>query len=503
MKTALCFLTFVAGLTALAVPEVSEVTVGRKAGSRLYEFRYALSNESAIVTADIMTNTLANGAGEWVRLPETCQRHLAGAVNVVVTNLGENVVYWCPDKAWPFNEITDGRLGVRLTAWPKNDPPDYLLADLRALDVLGGYGVTYYTSADALPYDMDSDVLRTDFMLFRRIHAAGKSVALGSPAGEKGRASGTTEQVRRASFVHDFYLAVFELTQGQLNALKHGTAYAGSLSNDLCRLTRPCDTCFWYDSKAGSVIGGNASNYNNPEQPDKCYAADTASVIGCLRRVTGFGENVFLPTEAQWEFACRAGTTTAYSDGSEWKTNAFGACETLDRLGRYCRNGGLVDGVTLPDLDVDTEHGTARVGSYAPNAFGLYDMEGNVWEFARDHYVEDRRTLASQIDPVGPPSASAPNVVIRGGSYFQDFNGTKADGSPKESVIPASRYAFSPTAFDYSLGVRFSIDVDGSPASTTAESAPCAVDARVKTVALSEFVKIDTLHGMGSVIILR
>ena len=421
MKTALCFLTLVAGLTALAVPEVSEVTVGRKAGSRLYEFRYQLANEQAIVTADIMTNTLANGAGEWIRLPEACQRHLAGAVNVVVTNLGENVIYWCPDKAWPFNEITDGRLGVRLTAWPKNDPPDYLLADLRSVDIVGGhYGVTYYTSADALPYDMDSDVLRTDFMLFRRIHAAGKSVALGSPAGEKGRASGTAEQVRRASFVHDFYLAVFELTQGQLNALKHGTAYAGSFSNDLCRLTRPCDTCYWYDSKAGSAIGGSANNYNNPELPDKCYAADTECVIGWLRRVTGFGENVFLPTEAQWEFACRAGTTTAYSDGSEWKTNALGVCEAMDRLGRYCRNGGLVDGVTLPDLDVDAEHGTARVGSYAPNAFGLYDMHGNVWEYCADFWSETPPNF-EEFEPLGPinPNLKAANYnhVLKGGSW--------------------------------------------------------------------------------------
>lgn len=76
-------------------------------------------------------------------------------------------------------------------------------------------------------------------------------------------------------------------------------------------------------------------------------------------------------------------------------------------------------------------------------------------------------------------------------------------GQGQESVTPASRFPYLAKQGDYSVGARFSIDMDGSPASTSAESAPCAVDARVMTVACSAGMKIDTLHARGSLFLLR
>jgi formylglycine-generating enzyme required for sulfatase activity len=101
-----------------------------------------------------------------------------------------------------------------------------------------------------------------------------------------------------------------------------------------------------------------------------------------------------LPTEAQWEYACRAGTTTSWYSG-----------ETDDKMGDYAwvyTNSG------------ETTH---AVGTKKPNAFGLYDMQGNVQEWCWDWYGEYR--AEAQTDPTGPSSGS--QRVIRGDSYAKSF----------------------------------------------------------------------------------
>ena len=119
--------------------------------------------------------------------------------------------------------------------------------------------------------------------------------------------------------------------------------------------------------------------------------------------MTGNGLTFDLPTEAQWEFACRAGTTTAWNNGTDI-TDTTTDLE-LNTLGRYKNNqtdgkGGY------------SQHTT--VGSYLPNAWGLYDMHGNVSEWCLDWYVADITSYTT--DPTGPDTGTY--RLLRGGSWY-------------------------------------------------------------------------------------
>jgi formylglycine-generating enzyme required for sulfatase activity len=129
--------------------------------------------------------------------------------------------------------------------------------------------------------------------------------------------------------------------------------------------------------------------------------------MGKLRAKTGL-TTMDLPTESQWEYACRAGTTTALNSGKN--LTATGNCSNMAEVGRYEFNGG--SGSTK---NGDTSVATAKVGSYLPNAWGLYDMHGNVREWCLDWYGTYPGSVQ---DPLG--AASGAVRVARGGSWYND-----------------------------------------------------------------------------------
>jgi formylglycine-generating enzyme required for sulfatase activity len=206
-------------------------------------------------------------------------------------------------------------------------------------------------------------------------------------------------------------MGVFEITQGQWAMIKGNSVSAG-FTNPNKRMLRPME------SVSVAMIRENGSNAENsnawyPNPPDG------NSYLGVLRSRTQLDFD--LPSEAQWEFAARAGNGSPnWGDGSAILNVDDDA--NLARLGRWWFNGGYVDG-TAPSADVGLEHGTASVGSYAPNDWGLYDVCGNVWEFCLDRWEENIRNYGGRINvnleaPGSTISGTSTSYhVARGGAY--------------------------------------------------------------------------------------
>ena len=187
------------------------------------------------------------------------------------------------------------------------------------------------------------------------------------------------------------------------------------------------------------VMGSNPSRYKGSDHPVEEVSWDDA--VEFCRRLSALpaeksAGNVYrLPTEAEWEYACRAGTTTKYSFGDD-----------ESELGDYAWYG----------VNSDNTH---PVGGKLPNAWGLYDMHGNVWEWCQDWY--DDYPSGAVTDPTGPASGSS--RVYRGGGWEStaaDCRSGVRDGFPRRS-----KPGFSPPRIKvdgiYGVGFRVALSPSG------------------------------------------
>lgn len=215
------------------------------------------------------------------------------------------------------------------------------------------------------------------------------------------RCSAGADPLGRYTLTKDFYAGVFEVTEKQWELVM------GSNPSDCKRSdTYPVEQVSYND------IRGDADGSNWP----RSSAVDATSFLGKLRAKTGLSE-LDLPTEAQWEYACRAGTTTTYNTGDSEAA--------LAQAGWYSGNSN------------NQKH---PVGEKVANAWGLYDLHGNVWEWCLDWYRGD----LSGTDPVGAASGSL--RFYRGGSWYLGAG----------SAASSSRYDYlsSPSSRSRIIGFR-------------------------------------------------
>ena len=285
--------------------------------------------------------------------------------------------------------------------WDMGVDAPHLVSDAFSVKMSGGTAAATYwvvnmgsgTGADHWPIETWEGVPvggwalehKTGKLVLRRVEAG--TFTMGSPDGELGRQ--TDETVHAVTLEQPYGLGVFPVTQKQW-ALATGGEVPSQYAGD----ARPVEC----------VSQGMVRGLTDGTQWPLEGGVDADSFLGVLRAKTGVAFD--LPTEAQWEHACRAGTGTALNSGKE--LTGPETCTNLAELGRYAHNGGSED-------TADGRH--AEVGSYAPNAWGLYDMHGNVWEWCLDWYGEGG-TDAPATNPAGPETGTG--RVVRGGSWNSD-----------------------------------------------------------------------------------
>ena len=268
--------------------------------------------------------------------------------------------------------------------------PKYMVVDVSGGKDALTYPVTYF--ADEPNGGFNAEAYKGDGIVFRLIPQG--SFIMGAPAAESQSTTYTSgrEVQHPVTLTRPYYIGLFEITQKQYFNVTGADPSDAAAKGDY----RPVEKVSYCD-----IRGTNKGS----QWPDG-KEVDETSFVGLLSKKTGLSFD--LPTDAQWEYACRAGTTSSYSDGSTCTSKA-GPTESLKLIACYTDNPGI-DGKD------------AVVGSFAANPWGLYDMHGNVWEWCRDYALDALDTLGLRRDPEGPMLNQRGGIwrIWRGGAYDQN-----------------------------------------------------------------------------------
>ena len=212
----------------------------------------------------------------------------------------------------------------------------------------------------------------------------------------------------RVRITRAFYLGTYHVTRGQFRQFVKDSGY----TTDAEKGKKP--GAFGWNPDTKKCEFNEKYSWRNAgfEQSDEHPVVNVSwndSVEYCKWLSRKEGKTYRLPTEAEWEYACRAGTTTRYSSGDD--------PETLAKAGNVADAAAKAK---FPDWKwtIKANDGyvfTAPVGKFKPNAFGLYDMHGNAWQWCADSYGAEYYAKSPVDDPTGPASGS--DRVLRGGSW--------------------------------------------------------------------------------------
>lgn len=382
------FFVLAGALQASAAPVIADFSMTQDRLSRVVTVSYRLTGAPAVVTMSVETNA---GNGVWVKVP-------AGAFTAAGSGYELNTLQqpseetrsftWKPYAVWPDAGDVSRECRAVVTAWTENSPPDYMV-----VDPSGNSPVKYYVSAEEVPGGVTDNRYKAQYILMRRIHAAGVEWRMGSLEidHEDNHAWALPHPVTLSA---DYYIGVYETTQGQYVQFSANGANPSTFKGDA-----------YPDSQYRPVESLTSAAGNDP------INAGLLTTIGRLSQQTGV--DFTLPTEAQWEFAARGGSGTTLPCGG-----AINDTQALDAIAVW--NRVAVDPSGLQ---------TAVVGTKAPNGYGLYDVIGNVWEICRDAWKRAYSDGSPAVDPCIPDSEGEASGYVstackngvyharRGGSY--------------------------------------------------------------------------------------
>ncbi len=362
-------------------PQITRLVVSQDRKRRV-TVSYHL-DDTAYVTMDVLTNGVSIGGANIQFVEGDCNRLLPA---------GDHEIIWGARGSWPDHKSHDAK--VRLKAWLATVPPPVMDIDLVSKSV------AWYADADFLPGGgLANDIYRTTHLVMKKVPAAGATFTMGSPTDENDWRNASEVQ-HLVAFTNDYYLAIYETTRRQfalMGCSVHATYGAQETPFDGDDPDQAPIGRILYDNLRGAVADGI-------DWP--ATGSNVGGYLATIRAATGL--DLDIPTEAQWEFACRAGTTSAIYTGkgnaSQWGNS------DVSGLAWFTGN--------------NSSQKVHAVGGKEPNAWGFYDMYGNQREWCRDWYGAYDTSASPAVDPQGPSTGT--ERVIRSSYYYDGAKGMRS-----------------------------------------------------------------------------
>ena len=253
------------------------------------------------------------------------------------------------------------------------------------------------------------------------------SFQMGTP---EGKSDQSDEKQHPVKLTKGFYLGVTEVTVGQFKNFVSDSGYKTEAETD-------AKGGYGFDTAEGTFAQDPKYNWKDPgfTQTDQ-HPVVNVTWNDAQRFLKWLGDkektSYRLPTEAEWEYACRAGTTTAYWHGDD--------PEGLAAVANVADASLAAKFPSLTTIEANDGHAfTAPVATYQPNPLGLLDMHGNVWEWCQDAYREDYEELTGT-NPLHEDASAGVSRVIRGGGWRAEASGCRAAFRYRHSPAYRSNY---------------------------------------------------------------